>query len=300
MKNPDFDGDEKEFRQEIASGLNRVRAQAGPCPDPDRLMAAVAGVQFEGAERVREHLGVCPVCQQLSRDLSSYEYPGLSSEEDHRIRARWNEASTGARRARSWWTWLWRPMPIAAAAVLATIVLVTGIFLLRQPTESVDQIAGTAGTPVPSRPARTAFVVEKAAIKVPAAAVLIFRGDAESTNRFMQELASALEPYRMDDYSEAARRLEAVVKKYPKYIEPQYYLGVSRLLLNEFDSAIESLNTARSLGDESWRDNVSWYLALALDRAGRTEDARHEVETLCGRAGEYQQKACAAVEELRR
>ena len=69
---------------------------------------------------------------------------------------------------------------------------------------------------------------------------------------------------------------------------------------NEFDSAIDSLNTARSLADESWRDDVSWYLALALDRAGRSDDARREVETLCGRAGEYQQKACAAVEELRR
>ena len=44
MKNADFDDDETEFRQEIASGLNRLRAEVGPCPHPDQLMAAAAGV----------------------------------------------------------------------------------------------------------------------------------------------------------------------------------------------------------------------------------------------------------------
>src|SRR5207248_1011733 len=132
----DFDADETEFRQEIVSVLNRVRAQAGPCPDPDRLMAAAAGVLFEGAEQVHQHLGVCSVCRQLSRDLSTYEHPALSDEEDRRIRARWSPASTGARPATSWWNW--QPISMAAAAGLAAIVLVTGIFILRHPASTVD------------------------------------------------------------------------------------------------------------------------------------------------------------------
>ena len=104
----------------------------------------------------------------------------------------------------------------------------------------------------------------------------------------------------MDDYAEAARRLDVLAKKYPKYAEPHYYLGVSRLFLVENEAALGALNAARPLADGALRDDVSWYLAIALDRTGRSEDARREAEALCGHAGEYQQRACASVGELRR
>jgi thioredoxin-like negative regulator of GroEL len=93
--------------------------------------------------------------------------------------------------------------------------------------------------------------------------------------------------------------MEALSMKYPKSVEPYYYLGVSRLLLNENESAVRSLDAARALADDNLRDDISWYLALAMDHAGRTEDARRELQALCGAAGEYQSKACAAVQELR-
>ena len=92
-------------------------------------------------------------------------------------------------------------------------------------------------------------MLEKAAIKVPAAAVLLYRSDAESDKNFLNELAAALEPYRMDDYAEAARRLDVLAKKYPKYAEPHYYLGVSRLFSGENEAALGALNAARPLAD---------------------------------------------------
>jgi len=54
------------------------------------------------------------------------------------------------------------------------------------------------------------------------------------------------------------------------------------------------------MADESLRDDVAWYTAIALQRLARTEDARREVDVLCGRSGEFRQKACAAAGELRR
>ncbi|HYR91197.1 MAG TPA: hypothetical protein VE422_44485 [Terriglobia bacterium] len=300
MKNPHFDAEEKEFQREIASALDKVRASVGACPHPDQLMAAAAGVQFQDAAAVREHSAACPVCQTLMRDLSSYEYPAVSDEEDRRIRATWGAATGVPRPTPGWWTWLWRPMPLAAAA-FAIILVVTGALVLRQPGQRPDESAKSVQpSRIPAAAARVAFVLEKAAIKVPAAAVLVYRGDAESGKTFLNELASALEPYRMDNYAEAARRLDLLAGKYPKYAEPHYYLGVSRLFLGENEPALAALNSALPLADDSLRDDVSWYLAIALDRAGRSEDARREVEGLCGHAGEYQQRACASVGELRR
>ena len=301
MSKSDFDAEEKEFRREIAAALNEIRSSAGRCPHPDQLMAAAAGVQFADADAVRRHSAVCPICTDLIRDLSSYEYPPISPEEDRRIRQKWAAETGVAKGKESWWTWFWQPLPLAAAAALAIAVLVTGTMVLRRPAEQTDQsVKVVEPSPRPANAKPVALVLEKAAIKVPAAAVLIYRSGGESTKAFLDELAAALEPYRMDDYTEAARRLDVLVPKYPKYAEPYFYLGVSRLFLQENDLALAALNAARPLTDESLRDDVAWYTAIALERLGRTEDARREVDVLCGRSGEYQQKACAAAGELRR
>src|SRR5262249_42923497 len=88
MKN-EFDPTEKEFLQDVRSVMANVRMVAGPCPHPDLLMAARAGVQTVAAEGVLRHLALCSVCRQLAEDLVAHEYPGASAEEDRRIRARW-------------------------------------------------------------------------------------------------------------------------------------------------------------------------------------------------------------------
>ena len=182
MSKSDFDAEEKEFRREIAAALNEIRSSAGRCPHPDQLMAAAAGVQFADADAVRRHSAVCPICTDLIRDLSSYEYPPISPEEDRRIRQKWAAETGVAKRKESWWTWFWQPLPLAAAAALAIAVLVTGTMVLRQPAQQTDQsVKVVEPSPRPANAKLVAFVLEKAAIKVPAAAVLIYRSGGEST-----------------------------------------------------------------------------------------------------------------------
>jgi tetratricopeptide (TPR) repeat protein len=300
MREADFDSEEKEFQQQIATRLSVLRSTVGACPHPDQIQAASVGVDFEGVERVRQHLQICPVCRQLSRDLSIYEFPDISAEEDRRIRARLPLSEGISSRDVSWWAWLWRPLPMAAAAAIIAVVAVTGLLKLRTPAVNVEQTAKSLETVPASPAARTAFVLQKAAIKVPAAAVLTFRSGADSGKVFVDDLAAALTPYRSDDYSNAAPLLEALAQKYPKSIESFFYLGVSRLFLNENGKAVDSLSSAQSLPGDDLRDDVSWYLALALDRVGRTAEAGHELDKLCMSSSEFRQRACAAAQELRR
>jgi hypothetical protein len=296
---PNFDMDEKDFMREFDSSLAEVRAKAGPCPHPDLLMAAGAGVQFESRDHVLQHLNVCSVCQQLVRDLSDYEFPGVTNEEDRRIRARWEDSARRPIKR----LWAWAPIAIGAAAA---VIIAIALFLKvpqTTPPRPVENAQNTkdsnAQSAAASQKSRTVFVLSKAAIKVPAAAVLNFRSGVEGGKTFLNEFAEALAPYRNDDYPEAARRLEILSTKYRESAEVYFYLGVSRLFIDRNAEALVSLETARRFADETLRDDVSWYLALALDRVRRAADARREVDSLCSHAGSYQKAACAALGELR-
>ncbi len=300
----DFEPDERDFLTEIDASLKDVRAVAGPCPHPDLVMAAAADVQTESSASILEHVKACPVCQQLIGDFSEYEHPPVSEEEDRRIRARWerpNLSLTTPARQRM-------RLPYVIGAAAALVLVAAGLFLvLRQGGAPQNLPSTTAGNKGGSEPpptvqpakARTAFVLSKAAIKVPASAVLTLRSGSNDERAFLDQFASALAPYRSDDFAEAARRLEQLAAKYPESTPVQYYLGVSRLFLNQNSEALESLETAGRLAADDLRDDVTWYLALALDRAGRLDDARREVGTLCSRSGEFQKQACTALEELK-
>ena len=296
MSTSDFNAEEEGFRDQIESTLREVHATAGPCPDPDLLMAARSGVLTQGAEAVQRHIQICPICSQLSKDLSEHEYPGASNAEDLRIRARWRGLDQPARRS------IRRPLAAVAAAVLLAAGGL-GIWLARR---SVPQQTAEAVPPaiqLPSRSSGTGSVVlplEKAAIKIPAEAVLLYRGDASSSQAFLNDLAAALKPYRADDYSEASRRLGNLSRKYPNSPEVPFYLGVSQLFLNDNTQAVDSLQAARRLADELLRDSISWYLIVALNREGRDQQALAAASSLCAQAGEYKQKACAAADELKR
>lgn len=301
MSRIDFEPEEGKFQREIQAALNGGRPWPSPCPTPDLLMAARSGVSFEGSEAVQSHMAVCPICEQLVRDLGEYEFPGVSDAEDRRIRARWQDRGAGP----GWWglrSWRFVAAAGALAVVLLAILVLSntrqGIQEIKSPPkEAARQTAPAA--PESAQKATAAFTLAKAAIKLPASAVLTFRGNAGDARTYLADLAAALEPYRRDDYAEAAHRLSAVARKYAHTAAPAYYEGVSQLFLNENESAIESLQAARRRAGETLADDISWYLVLAFHRAGRTSRALQEAEALCRRAGEYKERACAAAAEVR-
>jgi len=306
MKNDDFEIDEKEFKRDFEPLIRRAQAAAGPCPHPDLLMAAVSGVVFENSEQVLRHLNSCPTCRQLNQDLMQYDHPGVSKEEDRRIRARWAQ-ERGSRPAVSFLGWLWQPFPMAAAAAIVLIAVVSIMTVRNRQTSDPNLSVSVQPAPEPpavqpKEPAANPILLalEKAPIKVAAASVLIYRSDSVGGKGYLDELAAALQPYRADNYAEAARRLEALSSKFPESPESHFYLGVSRLFLKQHETAFASLETAARLSDETLRDDITWYRALALERLNRQADAVREMDTLCARAGDYKAKACSAVEDLKR
>ena len=104
-----------------------------------------------------------------------------------------------------------------------------------------------------------------------------------------------MEPYRNDDYAQAAERFAELARRHPKSPEARFYQGVSLLFLGRPAEAAEVLEQAASLAQGPQRDDAEWYLSLALVRADRTAVGVLHLDALCGRAGTRQDAACAAL-----
>jgi hypothetical protein len=128
-------------------------------------------------------------------------------------------------------------------------------------------------------------------------AALTWRG-AQSENPLLTDLKPGLDAVRSGDYAAARVALSALTDKYPDAIEVHYYLGVSRLFLND-GTAIASLDRAARLADASLRPDVSWYLAVAHERAGNASEARRQLTTLCGGESPRAQEACEGLKRLK-
>jgi tetratricopeptide (TPR) repeat protein len=289
----DLEPDEERFVKEFGARLAGVRAG---CPPPEMLLAARAGVlPEESGAGVAAHLASCPACRALSEDLADDELSKLTARERDRIRAR-VLAAAGVRSAARW-RWFWRPVPVAAMVILA---VAAGAWIwLSRPARPPARIEVAAERSVPRLPA--VLRLEKPPVKLPAAAALIWRGQgAPAQQEFLKEFGAALGPYRAGDYREAASRLEALSKKYPKAAEPHFYLGVCRLFLACNEEAVTALEQAKRLAEGALQQDAAWYLGIACLRAGRARQGTSELRGLCAGAGEYQARACAVVEELGR
>lgn len=283
MNTHDFTPEENEFRDEIKAGLAAVRCRPD-CPHPDLLAAYGAGVPLEIAPKIEAHLRNCAYCRQLSQDLAEYEHPGATAEQDRRIRSRWSSRP-------AWRMW----------AVAAAIVLLAGLTLLmllthhEAPPQSATVAPAVSETPAPAHPL---LPLEKAPIQVPAAALLLYRGESDKNTAYLKRLAEALKPYRSGDYQKATQLLAPLTSQYPQSPEAPFYLAVSELFLGENQAAVDALTGAQPHAGENFADAVAWYRAVALNRVGRNDEALKEANGLCGRNGSYQERACAAVETL--
>ena len=318
---------------ELSSGLREATAglgeRFGGCPEPALLLAAEEGVLAAGVGAgVISHLENCSLCKMMVRDVDDVAAPLLQSE---RIRI-WNRieprgipdrvAPAVGRRSAGFLAPLFRRWTIAVAA---TVVLVTGIAILvehnarrgqgnrYEPAASEpasepasDQAQSPAMPPRPAMPPQPAppesppFRLEKAPIILPAAAVMVWRGESAGENSQIVELKEALAPYRTGNYAEAERRLQKLAVKYPPLAEARFYLGVSQLFLNRNQDAVESLKTARRLAQNPLVREVDWYLAIGYHRVGQDSEARPLVEKLCQSGGKDSARACAARTELSR
>jgi tetratricopeptide (TPR) repeat protein len=213
------------------------------------------------------------------------------------IRKRPLDEGATARRAR----WVWAPALALAAVAIAALVGVVWRDAARpiEAPATAGREASPATTQQPTQPPRQTFKLElaKPDVKLTATA-LILRGEGK-TGRFVDEAAPGLNAYRAGDYEKAAREFEALQPRYPKSVEIMFYLGISRLFLEDAPAAARALESARDLNDESFNGDAEWYLAVAYERAGDRDRSRARLEGLCRGNGAFAARACAAVSSFR-
>jgi TolA-binding protein len=176
------------------------------------------------------------------------------------------------------------------AAAVALLIVKTAV---RHPATSAPPASSGAASSS-AAPASPAFVLalDPAPVKLTANALVLRSATRQAS--FVDEAASAFDAYRGGDYAAAADAFAQLAPRYPGAVELPFYLGVSRLLGGNAAAAAAALRTARAIGDASFADDITWYLAVAGERAGDRAAARVEHAALCRGTSAYAARACAA------
>lgn len=249
---------------------------AAGCPSFAQIQAAQAeALPDDEGRAVLAHLSACAACRALADAGREWDGPDLEADARDAIGRRLAAVPpTAARRAPAWL------LPLAAAVAVA----VTVPFLLRD----LDPPPPPAG-PLPTLAAPPVLPLEK--LERRNAPALTVRGD----DPFEAALADALAPYEAGRLDEAVVRLEQLAEAHPDAASPRLYLGVAELLRGRPRDARAALVEARPLARAFWTPPVLWYLAIAEERLGDRAAAARLLADLCGRPGEYHERACAAL-----
>jgi tetratricopeptide (TPR) repeat protein len=298
----DIGPDERELLEGFGTSLEVLKARHTDCPKPELLLASQEGVLDEvTAGNIATHLRKCTFCQILLRDLADSELDAARPEEEQRVGKQVLSATASSAEAERAGDGILsvlfrRAVPVAA---LAAIVAAAVVWIrLHQPTGPVPTPSTVAVQPdKPVAPSMLQW--EKLPIKLQASSVLVLRGKPRTAQeKYAAELTAALAYYRDDKYAEAAGQLAKVSKMYPRGVEAQLYLGISQLYLQQNSEAIPALEAAQQLGPEQFREDATWYLAVAHQRAGDTQASLTELRKLCGSKSNYASRACDGMRQL--
>ena len=301
-RNSDAGPEENELLEAVGTSLEYQRKAHADCPTPDVLLASQAGVLDETtSSKVAAHLANCTFCRILLRSLSDFELATARPDEESRIRERVLQSTQPApndkpavmrTRRRSWVFGL--AFAAAACAVLVA-VLARRFHSNRQPVPPVASLPQQ-----PQRPqAPSVFVWEKLPVRLQASTVLVLRGGQQANRRtYAGQLTTALTSYQDDHYAEAEQQLATLAKAFPNGVESQLYLGICRLALEQNAEAIPPLVAAQKLGPGRFRQDATWFLALAYRRLQDSARSSAQLQKLCSGKSEYATRACTGIHEL--
>jgi hypothetical protein len=251
---------------------------------------------FERAA-IMDHATTCEDCAALLRSLRQLSTEARAFDEGAPAALAMPAADASARVTPGSWNLL----ALAATAILALGGLVTYQATREAAGPSSPPAAIVARAPSPPVPPAwlAALPLEKAGIHVSPDDALVFRSGARAAGPSADELAEALEPYRVEAFSDAAARLDALRARYPQSDRVNLYYGVSLLFLSRPAEAVAPLRIATSSALAPVASDARWYLAGALARSGDLAGAATEADALCRAGGDRAAAACAARDALR-
>jgi hypothetical protein len=287
-----WDDDEREIPEDLARDLSKTTgATALPI---DVLRAAGTGVLPDDLElAAQDYLSRAPHARALVDELN--EATTLDAHSEARLFARISHETAAPRARQTPRRWMWQ-----AAAAIAAIAVAGSIWLTRSRERSAapavavtraPQGTPAAAQPAPVTPPETFLVpLERPDIRISLRA-LTWRGAAPD-NPVLAALKPAFDAFRAGDYAAADRAFTEAGSRYPNLVEVALYQGVARLFLGDVAGATTSLRAAETIGDDAFKNDVAWYLAVAEERAGNIAAARTRLEGLCA-GGTGDPRACA-------
>ena len=290
-----WDRQEQEALRDLEQEFEVLRERHRADPPIELLRAARAGVLPDQVQNdLSRHLAESAWSRALVDGAA--EEAVLDSQDEARMLARVLKGATELPRRESLWSWLARP---AFAIAAACLILAAGLFAWRtfSRTEESRQPPPAAATAAPSPTPTFQLKLEAPAIKL-STAVLTWRGAAQG-NRLLTDLEAGLGAFKSADYERANAELSRLAETYPNAFDVRYYQGISRLFVNDINGAIESLTAAERVGDSSFAPDVAWYLAVADERAGKTDEVRRRLTRLCQSGAAHAADACAALQQIK-
>lgn len=287
-----WDDDERDIPEDLAAELSRIQgAVALPI---DVLRAAGTGVLPDDLDRAaQEYLAREPHARALVEELN--ETTALDAHGEARLFARISREAQEVRAPQTS-RWMWQ-----AAAAIGAIAIAGSIWFASTRERSAAPSVAVTHTPPAAATEKPAAVTPPETFLIPlerpdvrvSLRALTWRG-SERANPVLTALKPALDAFRAGDYQRADREFSAVGKAYPDLVEVALYQGVSRLFLGNFEGATTSLRAAEKIGDDAFKNDVAWYLAIAEERGGNAAAARARLTSLCAN-GSGDPRACAAV-----
>lgn len=298
----DLESWEREWFDRAGPALDAARAASAGCPSFMLLSAAAAEALPPDEQRaVEEHVASCESCRAFQADLASITPDDLApAEVDSGLAGLRRVVAADAHPGR----WAWWRTGLAAAALVVVAAAVTWRTTPHGPAVPGPKTpAGNVAAPsrpatrVPAPPAArgaaTGPVLEKPEVKFTMAA-LSWRSPGSAANEFLSALAPGVAAYRAGRFDEAEHDFAGLRTRFPSAVEVPFYLGVSQLFLGKNRLAAASLESAAGLADDSFAADVSWYLAIAWQRAGRAAEAGERFAALCRGSSPYAARACDA------
>jgi hypothetical protein len=261
-----------------------LTARERGCPPPE-LVAAFAGdgLSDDLRREISTHLATCAACRALAADLAQLTDIEPPARLEARVLSERSEPGSRERRAL-----------LVAAAVLAAIGLGAWWRVHSNRPDAPPSMTARAAAAAVAPAATPRWSVEKPAL-VLSAAVLVMRG-ADQTGA---ALATALEPYRRDDFRGSATSLAAFTAAHPDSADAWFYLGASRVLINADGDARTALEKARSLGAAGLHPELDWLLATAEARTGDLASAARRLDAVCSGTSPLRARGCQARQLLR-
>jgi len=288
----EWDQDEREALAGLESQLAQLREKHRGDPSPDLIAAARGGALPDDLQNKLDARIAGDEWTRTLADGLDAAIPELDEVGQARILSRISRQvatppQAGTRR------WL-RPLVIGSA-LAASVLLI--IVVSRQPSPPVAPAptAPVAGTPAV---APLALAFDAPDIRM-SPAVLTWRGPSNA-NTLLNDLKPAMDAYRERDYARADEAFAELERKYSTSAAVRFYAGATRMQRGDFAGAIAPLDAAIAADDDTFTAEARWLAGVAVQRAGRRDDARARLAALCAVPAlkPWSGRACAAVAQI--